>query len=271
MDDTAVPPAASEADAKVVLNTQHARAMLRARFAAPEWALMEEVAPSTGGGTRYADAIAMNLWASRGHAINGFEIKVSRGDWLKELKDPAKAESVARFCDHWWLVAPASVMKDGELPLGWGWFELRASGLVQRVAAKKQDAAPVTREFFASLMRRGHEELQRLAANHARDEIGRAWAEARQDMEKAVKLSTSKHAELVERVEKFEQETGITLSGYGAPPASVIALAKKLQVLSGWSGDNPTGKLEQIAKDLDRVAEQLRKAAADTGLVDGGG
>jgi hypothetical protein len=32
--------------------------MLRDRFAAPEWALMEEVAPRTGGSTRMAAAVA---------------------------------------------------------------------------------------------------------------------------------------------------------------------------------------------------------------------
>ena len=36
------------------------------------------------GGGRYADAIAMNLWPSRGLAVHGFEIKISRGDWQRE-------------------------------------------------------------------------------------------------------------------------------------------------------------------------------------------
>lgn len=267
MDELQLPLADAPEEKPVALTTVHARAMLRARFAAPEWALMEEVAPSTGGGTRYADAVAMNLWASRGHALHGFEIKTGRGDWLKELKDPAKAEAVARYCDHWWLVAPAGVVKDGELPLGWGWYELRSGGLVQRVEARKMQAAPLTREFFASLMRRGHEQMQRAAGNLASDEIVKARAEVRQDVARMVKDSTRKHEELKAKVEKFEAETGIPLSGYGAPPSHVIALAKRLQVLGGWSGDNPVGRLEQIAGDLDRVAEQLRKAAVDTGLT----
>jgi hypothetical protein len=264
-DDAAILPP----DGKTVaLNTPHARAMLRARFAAPEWALMEEVAPRTGGGTRMADAVAMNLWATRGYALHGFEIKTGRGDWLKELKDPSKAEAVATYCDYWWLVAPAGVVKDGELPLGWGFYELRVGGLLQRVAATKQEAKPVTRAFFASLMRRGHERLESMAGERVHDAIAVARAEVRKDVQSLVEQSTRQHAALQARVEEFEKQTGIPLSGYQAPPAALIALARKLQVLSGWSGDNATGRLERIAKDLDRVAEQLRKAAADTGLQD---
>lgn len=252
----------------VALNTQHARAMLRARFAAPEWALMEEVAPRTGGGTRMADAVAMNLWSSRGYALHGFEIKTGRGDWQKELKDPSKAEAVATYCDYWWLVAPAGVMKDGELPLGWGFYELRAGGLLQRVPATKQEAKPVTRAFFASLMRRGHEQLEGMAVERVHDAIAAARADVRKDVERMVEQSTRQHKKLQSRVEEFEKQTGIPLDGYEAPPTAMIALAKKLQVLSGWGGDHPTARLETIAKDLDRVAAQLRKAALDTGLQD---
>jgi hypothetical protein len=101
-----------------------------------------------------------------------------------------------------------------------------------------------------------------------RDETERARKSVRQQVIDRVADSTRAHHELKAKVEKFEAETGIPLSGYGAPPANVIALAKRLQVLGGWSGDNPVGRLEQIAGDLDRVAEQLRKAAVDTGLRD---
>lgn len=100
------------------------------------------------------------------------------------------------------------------------------------------------------------------------DAIAVARAEVRKDVQRLVEQSTRQHAALQARVEEFEKQTGIPLSGYQAPPAALIALARKLQVLSGWSGDNATGRLERIANDLDRVAEQLRKAAADTGLQD---
>ena len=68
---------------------------------------------------RTVDALAVDLWPSSGHLIHGFEVKVSRSDWLAELKDPEKAEAFKPYCDHWWLVAPAQVVRD-DLPRGWG-------------------------------------------------------------------------------------------------------------------------------------------------------
>lgn len=53
-------------------------------------------------------------------AVHGFEVKVTRSDWLRELADPTKADEWARYCHHWWLVAPREVVKPGELPGGWG-------------------------------------------------------------------------------------------------------------------------------------------------------
>ena len=52
-------------------------AALRLRYAQPEWAIMFEVANGTGAAQRrYADAIAMNLFPSRGLCVHGFEVKV---------------------------------------------------------------------------------------------------------------------------------------------------------------------------------------------------
>ena len=45
------------------------------------------------------------VWPSRGLYLHGFEIKVHRNDWLRELKNPAKAEEIAGYCHFWWVVA----------------------------------------------------------------------------------------------------------------------------------------------------------------------
>src|SRR5690554_3797567 len=40
------------------------------------------------GPLRTADFIAIDGWESKKHVIHGHEVKVSRSDWLTELKDP---------------------------------------------------------------------------------------------------------------------------------------------------------------------------------------
>lgn len=252
-----------------ILNTQHAREMLRKRYPSPEWACMLEVAPSTGGGTRYADAVAVNLWSSRGHAVHGFEIKVSRGDWLRELKKPEKAEtSVYRYCDYWWIAAPKGVVKDGELPPTWGLLELRAAGYVQIAAAPKLDAQTIGRAFFASLMRRGHEQIEMLAEAKIRDVRRETVERQREEIQEQVEQSTRHHRELLARLEEVKAETGLDFGGRwgGSISVETIRLAQRLACLEGWSGKGALSRLTQLAKELDQAAAAVRKAAADTGL-----
>lgn len=67
------------------------------------------------------DALVICLWPSDGLALLGFEVKCSRTDWLREIKpDTSKSERTRRLCDSFTVVAPASVVKVGELPEGWG-------------------------------------------------------------------------------------------------------------------------------------------------------
>ena len=112
--------------------TSEIHAALRDRYKPPEYAFLEEVRNDAGfDASRSCDAIAMSLWPSRGLDLQGFEIKASRSDWLRELKDPAKAEAVCKFCDFWWLaVGDAGIVLDGELPVSWGLLVPRGDKLV---------------------------------------------------------------------------------------------------------------------------------------------
>ena len=142
-------------------NSSHVKAALRMHYAAPEYAILEEVRNATGRlkkrqgkQPRYCDMLAMSLWPSLGLEIIGFEIKVTRADWLNEIKDSKKAVAVGQFCDRWYLVVPdAKIVKEGELPAGWGMIVANGTSVREVVAAPKRDPVPITREFLASLMR----------------------------------------------------------------------------------------------------------------------
>lgn len=144
-------------------------------FGAGRYAMLEEVANATGySGDRSADALMMELW--KPHEWHGFEIKASRADWLRELKDPSKAETFKRHMDHWWLVVgDAAIVKDGELPEGWGLL-VPTDGRTLRVAkaAPQLKPEPIPRVFMAALMRRIVEQsvdTQRLADAAARGRV----------------------------------------------------------------------------------------------------
>lgn len=62
---------------------------------------LTEVANSTGGeARRFADAVTIGLWPSKGYSVEGYEIKVSKSDLEHELQDITKWEAVGQFCDR---------------------------------------------------------------------------------------------------------------------------------------------------------------------------
>lgn len=154
------------------MNASFIKACLRLKYAAPQYATLEEVRNATGkvkrqrsttkggksSGPRYADMIAVGLWPSIGLEIVGFEVKTTRADWLNEIGDEKKAVAVQQFCDRWTLVVPhknyEKTVRDGELPATWGMLTVDEAGTVREIIpAPKLDALPITRAFLASLMR----------------------------------------------------------------------------------------------------------------------
>jgi hypothetical protein len=107
-----------------------------------------------------ADAIAMHIWpsAKSGLELVGFELKVFRSDWLRELKpwNRDKATPIKQFCDRWYVVAANSkiVKYADELPEGWGLIFAEDGKLVTFIEAPKLQPAPLGRAFIAALMRR---------------------------------------------------------------------------------------------------------------------
>ena len=141
------------------ITTPMIRDLLRKRYAGLQWFLAFEVREAAGyqkATHRTADAIAMNVWPSQGHVIHGFEIKVSRADWRKELEDPDKAAAMQALCDYWWLVAPAKVAELSEIPPTWGFMQAAATRLnIVRDAPLlgPLGTRPMDRSFVAMLVR----------------------------------------------------------------------------------------------------------------------
>lgn len=212
----------------------HIQTALTTRFQAPEWALSFEVRNATGYGsvTRFADALAMNLYPSRGLEIHGVEIKVSRSDWLRELKDPEKSAPIQQYCDRWWLaVDDAAIVKEGELPVTWGLLVLQKGGkLVQKIAAPKLESKPVTREFLASIFRSvtatmvPSNLLDRLAQKQV-DERMQRYQERESHKQKSLEQDVH---HLNENIRIFQEVSGIKIDSYHGPKDLGEAVRKVL-------------------------------------------
>lgn len=190
-------------------------AAMRLRYTAPEYALFEEVGNATGGGaSRRADALVMGLWPSRGLDLHGFEIKVSRTDVVRELRDPRKAEAIATYCDFWWLVVgSASIVKLEEVPANWGLIVPvggpKGTTLRTVKEAKRLEPKAIDKKFLAALLRRvsetfGSEQMRRTIYMEVFNEASqRAEASVKADhdrelgqLQRSLDAANAKNAEL---------------------------------------------------------------------------
>lgn len=267
-----------EAAAPVVHTERSMLRLLRARHAAkhsgngPEWAYMEQVRNAAGfKATRTADAMALGLWPSRGHELHGFEVKVSRGDWRRELAEPDKAEGWCQVVDRWWIVAPAGVVPKDELPTGWGLLETTARGkaglrvTVQAALLRpKSERPPVTRDLLVPMLRAAGagltstpEQLQLDAARREGVELGR------QQVLREHQLDRSSIDSLKERATRAEdnlREIQQALDSQGSWRLWGAGRAKEIgdviRVVLGQAEAQ-----ERARRDVERAVDQLEQSA----------
>lgn len=130
----------------------------------PEYAFMRGVRNAAGfNATREFDAVAIALWPSRHLEVTIFEVKVSRSDWVREMKaNPSggtdhydKAGSACTIADRFTIVAPHGIVRGGELPENWGLLEVheRANGTAMLRESKSAGLLRPRTRFFEPLPR----------------------------------------------------------------------------------------------------------------------
>lgn len=255
---------------RLILRASDIHAGMRKRWGAPEWAIMWEVGEGTGANVgRYADAVMMSLWPSRGLELHGVEVKVSRSDWKREAQDPRKAEAVAKYCDRWWIHTPPGIVEDvSELPPAWGLREF--DGKVWRTIreAEKTDAAPISRPFLAAMLRRADgiiEQQIRDGVAASREGEQEREKERNERFAKAVEEAADRKTRGIEKVkeklESFEAAFGKgLLSEWSRDPATLGRIACELERLG----------VAQTHYGLGDVAQKLRNAADGIDAAIGG-
>lgn len=81
-----------------------------------EYVYFGELSKGTGmsGADRRMDFWAMSCWSGRGRFA--YEVKASRGDFLKELKQPMKRRYALLYSNYFYFIAPEGVCKIEEIP-----------------------------------------------------------------------------------------------------------------------------------------------------------
>lgn len=257
-----------------------------------EYAFLRHVRNAAGfDASRTFDAISVSLWPSRGLQIDGYEVKVQRGDWTRELKDPAKAEEACRLVDRFWVCAPKGIVRDGELPPTWGLMEpvqvkdtwklnvkVQAPALNDLTNTRRQS---VSRGFLVAMLRSCPGAIPGGKLDLDQRAIAAAGAQARTEAEKAWRVEFERmkdRAEASERIiRRFEVQTGLNLTTQRWTPNALEASEQSweeaiatLKLLT--SGDkairrsqdavtNAARRLREQADELDRLAPQIEAAS----------
>jgi len=237
------------------LQTHEVAARIAKRHDTYEWLFLEEMRNSTGfGATRSADAIAFKMYGDL--SIHGYEYKVTRSDWLKELQDPDKADTFKVYCDRWWLaVGDKDIVRPGELPPDWGL--LVPYGKTMRVSrgAPELKPRPISRGMQASFMQRMYREA------HSDETHQKEMEEARVKAKEHAECTAKSHVDMAmqERdsalagIVAFEKASGIKISEYrGSNQGAMFKLFMQIQQDQAY-----LRRLAITAKELQSLSEAM--------------
>ena len=213
--------------------------------------VVREVANATGfGATRRIDALALGCWPSRGLFVHAIEVKVSRSDFRRELKKPKKAETIAKYCDTFWIAAPKDVVPLDELPNGWGLLELKDGA--KKVRVKKKAASlelvELSRGFVMSICRSlvDQKDLRRQLSFQKLQLQGAAAREAEKNAEKRWSDRVTKLQKELSDLRDIKQALG------GTAPHEVAELLRTYRRLT-------PARIAPIRRMVDSFSQSVRE------------
>jgi hypothetical protein len=223
----------------VKVTSHDIKAGLKKAFPPPGWQVFFEVGDDTGSRvSRHADAVAMGIWPSNGHAVHGFEIKVSRADFLSELKDPTKSQAVFKFCNRWSVVTPTGLIKAEELPATWGWMTFDGSTMrtVKQAPMLKPEA--LTAGFVAAMLRRAGEADNKLLDSALHSARQKWSAETEDRVRKGIENHKAKARDTAEvnarKLAAYESVFGTMSQWEIEALAPYLSIAQAIGKRDGW-------------------------------------
>lgn len=225
------------------------------------------------GGVRTLDAVSMGMWRSRGFTVTGYEVKCSRSDWLRELRDPQKADALAKHCDYFYLVVnDPGIVHHGELPELWGMIHAKPRGcsVVEKAQAlgdlteRSALPRPLVKSMLRSIFKAATAEVPALVNERmAEERERRSYADERRD-------------EAIERLRgrerRFHKICGLSyrefLGAYDHEDPDAIRAAKVLPVIIEGDKDMRavTDRIKWTLKQARGIAKEVDGLAEKYGL-----
>lgn len=222
------------------------------------------------------DALAIWLHPSRSSEIECFEIKVNRSDWLKELADVGKSDSIARHCDRIWLVtSDDKIAKLNEIPVNWGWMGVSGKRLNILKDAPKLEPI-IDRDFLITVAQYSRENPKFLITDAETRGYDKGYAEGKLNSipeaerrtyewnKNKLKLAEERLKELSDRfgVRNFEWMDIPGMKDIMLLAESIYNLKKETYAFKSMKGD-----IEDLQKLLDGIKNNISKFEEKKRLV----
>ena len=221
---------------------------------------------------RRCDAVHVGYTSASGRILRGHEVKVSRADWLAELAHPGKADFWADACHEWWLVMPdAGLVREGELPPGWGLMVPDAKARVRFKVVVRADRKPDSHAPSWLAIRSVMARLDTLAGQGIADRVRDATDKARQEIEQRfaareigrtqdipweVKAAAEKWGELVKLISS--EEGAMSLNRWQVEQGlRSAAMLTRLRAAGGNGVAATVDDLRKTAADLEALGAAL--------------
>lgn len=179
----------------------------------------------------YSDHRAERRRCDAHHPWIGYEVKVSRGDFLQEIRKPHKRAYAVAVTHEFYFCAPAGLLKVEEIPEDCGLVEAHATGTTVRKRAPITVAEPMSHLHLAQLFRHG---------------INPAFVRNYAERTAHARYKAKQGDEALKKVERRERELGLLLEEYAG--SLVVPGSRWVSRKPRW--DFRTG---EKTKEFDRV------------------
>jgi hypothetical protein len=249
------------------ITAEDLKAAIAQRYEWPEWHVQSEVTLAL----RRLDVVAFNLWGARGYRIVGFEIKVSRGDWLRELAAFQKSEEWMQVVDAFYVVTPPKLVKEDELPADWGHLEFTgAKMMTRRVATSRKGATTIPREvaarFFTQLGNAARTARQNAEWQLADREQERVKKVVTERLERDYKERFAGSERSLEDYHQLLKALGVESHGWRPFEAAMKAAAAFVSAKGDLNGIRQ--RLDQTIGALNQRVLQMRQLSEDLGKLE---
>ncbi len=140
-----------------IVNVPYMHEILAARHPREEWVFAFEVPQICSYDIQWIDAFACSVYPSKGYPRVAYELKVSRSDWLAELRNPEKRAPFVALSNQFWFVIAEGIGSRDDMPpdtADCGLLEIMSSGKIHvRKRAPKRDVGEMPTSFAMAMMR----------------------------------------------------------------------------------------------------------------------